>query len=175
MIQTLNQVVLNCITPTPKYLTSFDLEYLFAQIRSKSVGEISIVKVGCDGDECQDVQIEYRYDLSNLEVVFPPNANKIIKLTDQIAVKMRYPSVEDSLRIELMQNDTDRKYEAIKSSIDLIYAGEEVIHVDEEPKEALVEFIDNLNPHAYRKLEEFFDELPYVEGTLKYRCPKCVS
>ncbi len=71
MISTLNQVVLNCLTPSPKHLTSFDLEYIFSQIRSKSVGEVAVLKVGCDEEECKDVSIEYRFDLSNLQVVFP--------------------------------------------------------------------------------------------------------
>jgi hypothetical protein len=86
---------------------------------------------------------------------------------------MKYPSVEDSLRIEFIQSESDKKYEAIKSSIDLIYHGDEVIHVDEEPPQAIVEFIDGLNPQSYRKLEGFFEEMPYLEGELKYRCTKC--
>lgn len=173
MIQTLNQVVLNCLTPSPTSLTSFDLEYIFAQIRSKSVGEVAIIKVGCDETDCKDVQIEYRFDLQQLQVVFPEGISKTIKLSDQIAVKMKYPSVEDSLRIEFIESETDKRYEAVKSQIDLIYNGDEVIHVDEEPKEAVVAFIDGLNPQQYRKLEGFFEEMPYLEGELKYRCTKC--
>lgn len=173
MISTLNQVVLNCIMPTPENLTSFDLEYLFAQIRAKSVGEISTISVGCDEKECKEVSIEYKYNLSDLQVVFPPNKNMNIVLSDTLVIKMKYPSVEDSLKIEQLSSDSAKKYKAVKSSIDIIYAEDEAIKVSEEPESEILSFIDNLNPKQYRKLEEFFEEMPFVEGTLKYRCTNC--
>lgn len=175
MISTLNYVVLNCLMPAPEHLTSFDLEYLFAQIRAKSVGEISTISVGCDEKECveKEISIEYKYNLSDLQVVFPPNKDMNIVLSDSLAIKMKYPSVEDSLRVEQLTSDSAKRYEAIKSSIDIIYSGDEAIKVSEEPENEIISFVDNLNPKQYKKLEEFFEEMPFVEGTLKYRCTNC--
>ena len=173
MITTLNNVIKDCIIPRPDKLTSFDLEYLFAQVRSKSVGEIATVIVGCSTAGCEDVKVEYPYKLSDIKIVFPEGINKIIKISDTMSIQMRYPSVEDSLEIELEKNDNEKRYKAIKSSIEIIFNNGEAIQVADEQEESISNFIDSLNPQQYRKLEAFFEKMPYAEGTLKYRCPKC--
>lgn len=173
MLNTLLSVVKNCLTPTPKKLTSFDLEYLFAQIRAKSVGEIANIRVGCDADGCEEVAIEYRYDLQNIQVVFPEGKDTAIKLSDTLAVKMSYPSVEEAIQIEREENNETKKYLAIKSSIELIYSEDEVIDVSQESQQSLTNFVDRLLPSHYKKLEDFLESVPEVEGTLKYRCTNC--
>ena len=90
-----------------------------------------------------------------------------------MSIQMRYPSVEDSLEIELEKNDNEKRYKAIKSSIEIIFNNGEAIQVADEQEESISNFIDSLNPQQYRKLEAFFEKMPYAEGTLKYRCPKC--
>ena len=175
MINTLLQVVKNCITPSPTKLTQFDLEYLFAQIRARSVGEIANIKVGCDSAGCEDVSVEYRYDIRDVKVVFPDNKIKdnIIRLNQQLAIKMTWPSVEQSIEIEKAATEADQRYLAVTAQIAQIYNGEEVIDVAEESRKDILGFIDRLPAIDYKKLETFFDTVPYVEGTLKYRCPKC--
>lgn len=173
MISTLNNVIKNCIIPRQERLTSFDLEYLFAQIRSKQVGEIATVVVGCSTTGCEDVKIEYQYNLSDIKIVFPEGISKLIKISDTLTIQMRYPSVEDSLDIELEKNETEKRYKAIKSQIDIIFNNGEAIQIAEESEESISSFIDSLNPQQYRKLETFFEKMPYAEGILKYRCTKC--
>lgn len=173
MINTLYEIVLNCLTPKPKRLTSFDLEYLFSQIRAKSVGEIANLIVTCDVLGCEEVKVEYRYDLRDIKVVFPNDKETFIKLSDELGVQMTYPSIEDSIEIEKIKDETEKKHLAIRSCISHIYSKEEVIDVSEESKESLSNFVDRLLPEQYRKLETFFDSFPVVSGKLKYRCPNC--
>jgi hypothetical protein len=102
MINTLHNVVKSCVEMIEtKYLTSFDLEYLFTQIRAKSVGEITTLYLLCDTPGCEDVEVRYEYHLSDIKVVFPEGVSDIIKLSDDLAIKMRYPSVDEAIDIEL--------------------------------------------------------------------------
>lgn len=173
MINTLLQVVKNCLTPVPERLTSFDLEFLFAQIRAKSVGEIANIRVGCDAPGCENVQMEYKYDIRDIKVVFPQNKLDTIRINENLAIKMTYPSVEQAIEIEKAPDETDQRYLAIVSSIEQIFNGDEVIDVQTESRRDILNFVDRLPALEYKKLETFFDEIPFVEGTLKYRCPNC--
>lgn len=173
MIKTLLQVVQNCLTPSPKKLTGFDLEYLFAQIRAHSVGEIASIRVGCDAAGCEDVSIEYRYDIRDIKVVFPDGYDDLIRINDKLAIKMTHPSVEQSIEIEQAGDSADQRYLAVTAALQTIYTGDEVIDVSEESKKDILNFVDRLPALDYKKLETFFDKVPYVEGNLKYRCTKC--
>ena len=173
MLKTLASIIEQCITPKQSRLTSFDVEYMFAKIRAKSVGEIATLRVGCDGPECADVSVEYRFNLDTLEVKFPENVSNIIKVSDTLGFELVYPSITDAIEIESEQNETKKKFLAISSSIVRVFNGDEILDVTDEDKEAIADLIDKLDPQQYAKLAEFFEQVPETSGKLEYRCPKC--
>lgn len=173
MLKTLASIIEQCITPKQQRLTSFDVEYMFAKIRSKSVGEIAVLRVGCDGEECADVSIEYRFNLDTLEVKFPKNVSNFIKVQDSLGFEMVYPSITDAIEIESERDENKKKFRAISSSISKVYHGDEIIDVTDDDKEGIADLIDKLDPQQYAKLAEFFEQVPETSGKLEYRCPKC--
>lgn len=175
MIRTLADVVSRCLLPQQDRLTTFDVEYLFSQIRSKSVGEFSKLSVGCNQAGCEDISIEYMYPLEDIKVQYPEGNKDFIKVSDKLGFKMRYPSIGDAIDLEHIKDDAQKKFKAVSSCITEVYSDDEVINVSdsEEDLSGVMELIDNLQPSQYAMLSEFFDEIPYIYGRIKYHCTKC--
>ena len=106
MMNTLIQIVKNCTNPEQTNLTNFDFEYLFVQIRTKSVDEFSRLAFKCD--DCKDVSVNVEMDLRQTYVKFPPEG-KDIKLSDELAVTMRWLSVDEIVDIETNNQPEDVK------------------------------------------------------------------
>ena len=175
MIKTLAEVVARCLMPTQDYLTTFDIEYLFSQIRSKSVGEFSKLSVGCSQVGCEDVAIEYMYPLKDIKIQYPQNDNTFLKVQDDLGFKMRYPSIEDAIDLELIKDEVQKKFKAVSSSIVEVYSKDEVIKVGDSEEEMadIMSLIDSLHPAQFALLAKFFDDIPYIYGELRYKCSKC--
>lgn len=171
MINTLNQVVKNCVTPTPTTLASFDLEYLFVQIRAKSVGEISTLIFTCTA--CNEGKIPVEINLGDVHLIEDPaHANKM-SVSDTIVVQLKYPSVESLIDIESIKDEEESKFRAVCASVETIFVGDEVIEAKDETPEAITKFINTLTSKQYKPLTTFFDTMPEVAATVKFRCPKC--
>lgn len=174
MLTTLKQVVENCIEPSGvvENMTSFDLEYLFTFIRSKSVGEFSELVFRCDTCEDPDAKAKVQIDLRKVEVFTPEEHSNKIKLSDTITVLMKYPTMDELIEI---QNSTeeDAKQKAILSAMETIYVEDDVYHVAEETDSELKAFMDSLTSKQSKMLEEFFDTMPLVRIAVKYTCPVC--
>ena len=113
MLNTLNQIVKNCVEPKTicDSLTIFDIEYLFIKIRSKSVDEFSNIIVACDS--CKK-QSPYRISLEEVNVVTPPEHTTSIKISGDIVVMMKYPTIEELMEIE--NNDAISSLDSFSSS-----------------------------------------------------------
>ena len=151
----------------------FDIEYVFLQIRSKSVGEIAKVKVLCpdDGKTYADAEI----DLSKIEVyVDDDHTNNIVIDEDrQLGVVMRYPALKD-VDAETLAGDINiqKTYKMITNSIDQIYEGETVHLAKDTPKKEIEEFVNNLSAEQMKKLSEFYNSMPRLEHKLTVKNPK---
>lgn len=174
MLTTLKQVVENCIEPSSlvENMTSFDLEYLFTLIRSKSVGEFSELVFRCETCETPDAKARVQLDLRKVEVFTPEQHSNKIKLSDTITVLMKYPTMDELIQI---QNSTgeDSKQKAIIAAMDSIYVEDDVYHVAEETESEINAFMDSLTSRQNKMLEDFFDTMPLVRIAVKYTCPVC--
>lgn len=169
MYATLESVVKNCLVGYTEPLTTFDVEYLFVHIRSKSVGETSDVAIKC---ECGKETINV-VNLGNVKIVTPDNHKTQIQLSDEIVAKMRYPSVDEVLDIQSEDNKELAKLKLVKWCVDTIYADEDVYVLREEPSTEVDKFFDSLTSAQYKLLTEFVDTIPHVELEHNWTCPAC--
>lgn len=174
MIDTLKGVIGSCVTTVPfdvNTLTTFDLEYVFIQIRSKSAGEIVELLFTCD--ECEH-ETRISFDLTQLNVEFPEGHNKIIKLTDDIGIVLKYPDVNLLKNIESLDlNDVDAVFDIVVECIDFIYDGDRMHYAHEQTKDELDTFVNSLNTKQFNQVQQFFETMPRLQQTIVFDCPKC--
>ena len=178
VVDTIKQVINNCILDKIDVdsLPMFDIEYLFLNIRAKSIGEVVNLKYKCnnevDGKVCGNI-MEAKIDLTDIKPEWEEKIDPEIQLTDKIVVKLRYPKfsiIKDSVN---MDNITDVTFNMIASSIEHIYDGEQFYYAKETPKEELLEFIEQLNQTQFEKIEKFFANLPKMKKKIGITCSKC--
>ena len=175
-IRAVTKLLKNCILDDVDIfkLASFDFEYLFLQLRSKSVGEISNLEITHDeSNECK-----HRTKVAiNLQQVKPPkiedDSSKNIMITDTIGIRFNYPSI-DALEymISLGEiSDFERVLKMVEKCIDCIFDGEQLYDTF-EPRE-LEKFIGDMNQKQFEKVAEFFANLPMLEHKITWKCEKC--
>ena len=177
MVDTLKAVIKACILDEldVNKLATFDLEYLFCQIRAKSVGENVELLFGCD--DCPDdpkTKSRVVIDLTTLEVTkVPTHTNKITLFAD-VGVIMKYPTMDMMKLVDDVDNsDFDQVVSIIVDSIESIYTGSEVFHAKEQTKEELVNFVENLTPDQFKNIQTFFETMPRLKKEIDYTCPVC--
>lgn len=179
MVDSLKQVIKGCVLDKIDVdsLATFDIEYIFTQIRAKSVGEVVELLFPCDEDHGEDqdkAKLKISIDLSNLQVEFPPEHTKKIDLFGDVGVIMKYPSFDMMSKMENLDvEDVDAIFDIIASSIDIIYQGEEIYYAKEQTKEELLEFLYNLTNEQFANLQKFFTKMPKISKTVEYNCPLC--
>lgn len=155
-------------------LAMFDIEYIFVQLRAKSVGEISELIFSCK--QCGDpkAKIKINIDLTQLEVKFDPDHKTDIQLFDNVGVKMKYPSIATVNKLKgANAEDVDTIFNIIIDCIDSIYDEDNIYAAAEQSKEELTEFINNLTQDQFTKLQNFFETMPKLEKKLEFDCPVC--
>ena len=157
-------------------LPTFDIEYLFLNVRSKSVGETVEVNVTCPDDG--KTKVETSINIDDIKVIKNKDHNLIVKLDDKYSMKLKYPSldqfVENNFDFEMAapNESVSAAMSMLSSCIDLIYDEEESWDASESTKEELDEFIDQLNTKQFQKVEEFFRTMPKLSHTLKVTNPQ---
>ena len=156
-------------------LATFDIEYLFLNVRSKSVGEQIEVNVTCPDDEKTSVPITI--DIDSIKIEKNKNHRNTIKLDDSLSLKLRYPSMEQfvSTNFESAEesgNEIKTTLDMIISCIDNIFNDEESWPASESTKKELGEFLDQLNTKQFKMIEDFFATMPKLTHTLKVKNPK---
>jgi len=157
----------SCISTRIKLenLATFDLEYIFLNIRAVSVGEIVELMVTCQDDE--ETQVRYNLNLTSVAVVFPEGHTNKIMLTDDTGVIMRYPSFDRFVEGNISEKEltADDITKVIAESIDQIFQGEEVYDESTTSKKEFVQFVESLTNSQLEKLQEFFATAPRLEHT----------
>ena len=156
-------------------LATFDIEYLFLNVRSKSVGEQIEVNVTCPDDEKTSVPITI--DIDSIKIEKNKKHTNIVKLDDSLSLKLRYPSMEQFISTnfesaEESGNEIKTTLDMIISCIDIIFNEEESWNASESTKKELEEFIDQLNTKQFKLIEDFFATMPKLTHTLKVKNPK---
>ena len=179
MVESLKQVIRGCVLDKIDVdrLATFDIEYIFTQIRAKSVGEIVELLFPCDEDHGEDqekAKLKISIDLTNLQVEFPQNHVNKIALFGECGVVMRYPSFVTMSKMEnLDTNDIDGIFDIIAESIDYIYDGDQLYYAEEQSKDELLQFLNNLTNEQFAKVQKFFSSMPRIKKEIEYNCPVC--
>ena len=153
-------------------LATFDIEYLFLNVRSKSVGETISLNLICPDDEKTSVEVSI--DLDSIKVKKDKSHTNIVKLDDNLSLKLKYPSMKQFIEsnfeagVETVSNTMD----VVISSIDMIYNEEESWNASESTKKELEDFIDQLNTKQFKLIENFFDTMPKLSHKVKVKNPK---
>ena len=181
MVDSLKQVIRGCVLDKIDVdnLATFDIEYIFTQIRAKSVGEIVELLFPCSEDHGEDndkAKLKISIDLTNLQVEFPEGSVKKIPLFGDVGVIMKYPSFDLMSKMENINvEDVDTIFDIIASCIDIIYEGDEIHYAKEQSKEELLEFLYNLTNEQFQSLQKFFTKMPKISKTVEYNCPICAK
>lgn len=176
MLETLKDVVQSCVIDTVDMgtLATFDLEYMFTQIRAKSVGEVVELFFFCNTCTDEKAKVKIPIDLTKLEVKKSTEHNKKIELFGDVGVIMKYPSVQTIQRLEFSDyNDVDMTFDLVVNSIDCIYDSEELYHAKDQSKQELTDFVNNLTQEQFMKIQTFFDTMPTLKHEVDYKCPVC--
>ena len=174
VIQAVKQIVSECTFNKLKLgnMPMFDVEYIFLQIRSKSVGEVSKLKILCrdDGETYANVEV----DLTEIEVQVNDDHTNKIELTDEMGVIMKYPTIDSFSQNEIQDVSTENMLEIIIACIDHIYDknGEEVFDAKDSTKKELMEFVEQLNTQQFQDIQRFFDTMPSLKHDITVKNPK---
>ena len=165
------QVIKECVlTKVIKVdqLPSFDIEYLFLNIRGKSVGESIELMVTCGDDGKTEVPVTVLID--DIEVSTNDEHNTDIELSDGYSVKMKYPSLKQFIETNFNQDDEDaveKSFEMIARSIDMVYNDKVMFAESECTKKELKEWVESLTSSQFQKIEQFFETMPKLTHTLE--------
>ena len=153
-------------------LATFDIEYIFLNVRSKSVGETINVNIICPDDEKTSVEIPI--DLESIKVKKDKSHTNIVKIDDNLSLKLKYPSMEQFIENNFESTDETIKntMKLITSSIDIIFSEEESWNASESTQKELEEFIEQLNSKQFQTIEKFFDTMPKLSHRVKVTNPK---
>ena len=149
-------------------LAHFDVEYLFLNIRAKSISETADIIINC---ECGE-KIDYTLDITNLKVVKNEKSTNKIMLTDDVGVVLRYPKFDEMLDIRDNSNST-RIVELITDCVDAVFTKDDYFDKTSYTNEELNNFISSFTKKQFDKLEEFFRNIPKIVQHIETDCPSC--
>ena len=155
------------------HLPTFDIEFLFLNIRGKSVGEELEVNIICPDDE--ETQVPVVIDFDDIKVQKDENHTNKIKLDASLMMEMKYPSLDQFIKSNFdfnEKNAMDQSFDLIAGSIDKIYTEYEVWATADCTKKEVKEFLESMNSSQFKKIESFFDTMPKLSHTIKVTNPK---
>ena len=153
-------------------LPTFDIEFLFLNIRGKSVGEKIEVNIICPDDETTEVPVEI--DLDEIRVQRNDDHTKQIKLDDTLMMEMKYPSLDQFIKNNFDfedKNVMDQSFDLIASCVDKIYSEEEVWAADDCTKKEIKDFLEQMNSSQFKEIEKFFETMPKLSHKIKVTNP----
>ena len=155
-------------------LPSFDIEYLFLHVRSKSVGETIEVNITCPDDN--ETTVTVKVDIDSIGVKKNKKHSRVIKLDDQLSIKFNYPSMSSFIEQNFefnpeKTNEVDASLKMIINCIDSIFNEEESWSASESTEKELQEFIEQLNSKQFKAIENFFTTMPKLSHKVKVKNP----
>ena len=175
MIQAVQDIVDECTYNKLKLgeMPMFDVEYLFLNIRAKSVGEVSKLKVLCQDDMKTYAKIEIDLNEVEVQVDSEVHTNKI-ELSDEMGVIMKYPTISSFTTNGIKNITAANMIDVIASCIAQIYdkKGEEVFDSKDSTQAELVDFVEQLNTKQFQEVQKFFDTMPRLQHTILVTNPK---
>ena len=153
-------------------LSTFDIEYLFLNVRGKSVGETVDIKVTCPDDGVTTVPVTV--DLDAIKVTFDPEHDKDIILDDKLKMRMKYPSLDEFIKENFQVDNVgfEQSIEMIASCVDMIYSEDETWTSADFTQKEMVDFLEGLGSKQFKELEKFFTTMPKLTHEIKVKNPK---
>jgi hypothetical protein len=168
-------VIKNCVETKGikvESLPTFDIEYLFLNIRAKSVGEEIELNVICPDDE--ETNVTVKIDVDDIKVKTNPDHTNKIKLDDSLMMEMKYPSLDQFIKnnFDMSSNNAmEQSFELVASCVDKIYNEEEVWSAADVTKKELMDFLDQMNSSQFKEIEKFFETMPKLSHTINVTNP----
>tara|TARA_R100000008_G_C3582259_1_gene169383 strand:+ start:791 stop:1513 length:723 start_codon:yes stop_codon:yes gene_type:complete len=170
-------VISNCILSKGiriEKLATFDIEYLFLNVRAKSVGETVEVNITCPDDGV--TQVPMKIDIDSIKVQKNDAHTNIIKLDDDLSLQMNYPSltqfIESNFELAGVDSDLEKSLDVIISCIGQVYNEEESWDASECTKKELKDFVEQMNSKQFKEIETFFDTMPKLSHKIKVKNPE---
>ena len=169
-------VIKNCIiTKNIKVetLPTFDIEFLFLNIRGKSVGEELEINITCPDDN--ETNVIVNINLDEIKIQKNDEHTNKIKIDKSIMMEMKYPSLEQFIKTNFdykNENVMEQSFDLIASCIDKIYTEEEVWSTSDVTKKELVDFLESMNSSQFKDIEKFFETMPKLSHKIKVINPK---
>ena len=174
--EAIKTVIHNCIITRGikvDKMSTFDIEYLFLNVRGKSVGETVEVNVTCPDDDQTKVPVEI--DIDAIKIQKNPKHTNIIKLDDNLSVQMNYPSldqfIETNFETDSQNTQVDQSLNVIMSCINQVYNEEESWSASDCTKKELKEFVESMNSKQFKDIEAFFETMPKLSHKIKITNP----
>ena len=169
VIRTIEACVEDSIKGT---LTTFDVDYMFTKIRSKSVGETADILIPCE--EC-DTNNEVRIELDKVEVT-GDMPEMLIPINDDVTVKMKFPTYEEFLSNQTLLDSTgatEALLQLIVTCLDSVLTEEERFAIKDEPQEEIVTFLESMTAEQFGKVSAFAASIPALTQDLEFACESC--
>ena len=151
-------------------LTTFDVEYLFTQVRSRSVGENATILVPCTSCGHKN---EVELELTSIEIEYPENVQTKVQITDDVAVEMKYPSYSDVLSMDFDGDQNEMGMQILCQSIDAILTEEERVSTKDVSIKEVLEFVESMTSDQFKKMSDFLESLPSLKKDIKQPCLQC--
>ena len=186
IIDSIRQILSNCVLSdlNIESLPVFDLEFLFLNLRARSVNEIIEIKYKCNNELPSDKENEesknctgfvtFNINVLDIKPEFGEGHTSDIKLSDKVGIKLKYPTFETMRDLDTEnKTEDDVMYDLLVSCIDFIYDENNMYYPKDSSKEEIEEFIDNLQQKNLEQIKTFFATMPKVKKELDFLCPKC--
>jgi hypothetical protein len=168
----LRQIIINCDVESAldvDKLASFDIEYLFLKLRSKSIN--NIIDLAYTDYEDEEVY-KFEIDLDKVEIVFNKDHKNVIKLTEESGIVMKYPTVDLMSEVLKQEDLSSILFLMIKGCMDQYYNGDAITYFKDSTPEEVDEFVDSLPTSVLKDFEVFFDTMPRLYHKLEYKNKK---
>ena len=173
IVEAIKRIIVDCTDIHDiDHLPTFDIEYVFLQIRTKSVGETVEVQVTCPDDE--ETVVPVKIPLNEIKVKKDKKHKKDIKLGEDIILTMGYPSLDTFVQMNFQDEEptVDSVFEMAASCVKQIADAEQVYDAMDTPKEEMISFFDQLTSQQFQEVQAFFDTMPKLQHTVKVINPK---
>ena len=176
MQNAVKQILKNCILTrgiSVDKLAVFDIEYLFLNIRGKSVGEDIKLNIVCPDDEVTEVEVSV--NVEDVKIQKSDKHDPVIQLTDQVAIVMKYPSMEMFVKNNITgenQQKVDTIFDMTIDCISQVVEGEDVLEAKSFSKKEMLEFVETFDTQQFQKIQDFFETMPKLSHTIKVLNPK---
>ena len=172
----IKEVIKSCVRGSIKVetLPTFDIEYLFLNIRGKSVGEEIELNVVAPDDGETEVSVVINID--DINVIKDENHKRDIDLGEGLVMRLKYPSleqfIEDNFDMSEDSSNVEKTFDLIATCVDTIYSADEAWTAADVTKKELNAFLDQLNTKQFQEIESFFETMPKLQHTVNIKNPK---